>query len=218
MGGNSRFDDRRVWIGWMNNWHYATTLPTSTWRSAMTLPREVKLVQTTDGIRLTQKPIIEFEQLRGERRSWENITIEGESDLLDGITMESGELIATFQIEPATDRFGLRVRVGGDEQTTIGYGNKQDVLFFDRSDSGNTTFNDNFTTSHTARLESADSIIKLHVIFDRSSVEVFANDGLVTMTERIFPSDESLGLGLFSTNGAVTLKTLEIYDIKRATR
>lgn len=80
--------------------------------------------------------------------------------------------------------------------------------------SGDTIFNENFTGSHTAPLETLDGMIKLHIIFDRSSVEVFANNGLVTMTERIFPSNDSLGLSLFSTDGTVTLKTVKIYDLE----
>ena len=34
---------RRLTVGWMNNWQYANDVPTSPWRSAMTLPREVAL-------------------------------------------------------------------------------------------------------------------------------------------------------------------------------
>ena len=40
----SNTGDRKVMIGWMNNWQYAGTVPCSPWRSAMTLPRELKLI------------------------------------------------------------------------------------------------------------------------------------------------------------------------------
>jgi len=33
----------RIFIGWMSNWQYALTTPTSNWRSAMTLPRKLTL-------------------------------------------------------------------------------------------------------------------------------------------------------------------------------
>lgn len=49
-------DDKRIMLGWMSNWDYANSTPTSPWRSAMALPREVKLTQTADGPRLTQAP------------------------------------------------------------------------------------------------------------------------------------------------------------------
>ncbi len=42
----------RIMQGWMNNWDYANDIPTSTWRSSMSLPREVTLVSTPEGPRL----------------------------------------------------------------------------------------------------------------------------------------------------------------------
>ncbi len=59
-------DGRRLWLGWMSNWDYAQDVPTSPWRSAMSIPREVGLRRTAAGIRLVQKPAREMELLRGE--------------------------------------------------------------------------------------------------------------------------------------------------------
>ena len=43
-----------VWLGWMNNWEYASGLPTSPWRGAQSLPRQITLAQhTCDADRLT---------------------------------------------------------------------------------------------------------------------------------------------------------------------
>ena len=46
-------DDKKIFLGWMSNWHYASKVPTNPWRSAMTLPRELSL----RGDRLIQTPI-----------------------------------------------------------------------------------------------------------------------------------------------------------------
>ena len=59
-------DDKRVMLGWMSNWDYANNIPTSPWRSAMALPREVKLTQTSDGPRLTQSAVKQVEKLGGK--------------------------------------------------------------------------------------------------------------------------------------------------------
>ena len=56
-------DGRRVMLGWMNNWDYANDIPTRSWRSSMALPREVALVSTPEGPRLTQSVVAEFAQL-----------------------------------------------------------------------------------------------------------------------------------------------------------
>ena len=50
-------DGRRLWLAWLNNWAYAQDIPTSTWRGSFSVPRELALVTTADGVRLTQQPI-----------------------------------------------------------------------------------------------------------------------------------------------------------------
>ena len=40
---NNLPDNQRRWIAWMNNWDYGGSIPTSPWRSAMSIPREVSL-------------------------------------------------------------------------------------------------------------------------------------------------------------------------------
>lgn len=59
-----RQDGRRLWLGWMSNWEYAQNVPTSPWRSAMTVPRELALRTTPAGLRLLQRPVRELERLR----------------------------------------------------------------------------------------------------------------------------------------------------------
>src|SRR5205085_9435440 len=44
----SNAGNRRIFLGWMSNWLYANVVPTETWRSAMTIPRELKLIRRGD--------------------------------------------------------------------------------------------------------------------------------------------------------------------------
>lgn len=46
-------DKKKIFLGWMNNWHYAGKVPTDPWRSAMTVPRELSLRAD----RIVQTPI-----------------------------------------------------------------------------------------------------------------------------------------------------------------
>jgi sucrose-6-phosphate hydrolase SacC (GH32 family) len=62
----------------------------------------------------------------------------------------------------------------------------------------------------------AAGIIRLHIFVDRASIEVFGNDGLVTITDQIFPDSDSLGVEAFADGGQVLLKSLEIYKLKPA--
>jgi fructan beta-fructosidase len=52
---NDAPDGRRVMIGWLSNWDYARVAPSTGWRGAMTLPRDLTLVGTQAGPRLRQE-------------------------------------------------------------------------------------------------------------------------------------------------------------------
>ncbi len=215
---NEAPDNRHIWVAWMNNWTYALNIPNSTWRGALTLPRELTLESTSQGIRLVQRPITELHSLRGDHWEWQNKTISASANLLEGVKGETLEIIADFQMNTATsaDRFGFRVRVGNAEHTTIGYATKNQALFVDRSQSGQVDFSPNFTKIHTAKMEPTAETIRLHIFVDRASVEVFGNDGLVAITDQIFPASDSLGLEIFADGGQVLLKSLEVYKLEAA--
>lgn len=217
---NEAPNGRRIWAGWMNNWRYAHEIPTSTWRGALTLPRELVLVQTAVGIRLRQEPIPELQTLRGESWSWENQTLtSGTAPFLDDVKGESFEIVAEFAIldPPTTDRFGFRLRTGSDEETVIGYAAKKQTLFVDRRHSGNVNFDPEFGQIHSATMFPEDGLIRLHIFVDRSSLEVFGHNGLISFTERIFPSEESVDIELFVDGGQVNLETLQIYSLESMT-
>ena len=48
-------DNRRLMIAWMNNWEYANQIPTSPWRSPMSLAREISLHTSDGNLRLVQQ-------------------------------------------------------------------------------------------------------------------------------------------------------------------
>jgi fructan beta-fructosidase len=214
-------NDRPVWAAWMNNWQYANVIPASTSRGSLTLPRELSLVTTPDGIRLRQAPFPQLQSLRTQQRQWRNETVVPQTNLLDGVTGELLEIRAEFAITQAmdADRLGFRIRTSaaGDEYTTIGYAVKSQKLFGDRTHSGEDAFNANFSGVHIAELKPVDGVIRLHIFVDRTSVEVFANDGLVVLTDLIFPAQGSLSLELFADGGEVPLNSLEIYQLRAAT-
>ncbi len=204
---------RCIMIAWQNNWQYANVIPAYNWRGTFSLPRELALTQTGSGIRLVQQPVSELQILRGTHHHWQDETITPERNLLANVKGESCEIIAEFQVNPGADRFGFRVRVGAQEATTIGYNVKQAKLFVDRTHSGQSDFHPGFASSHLADLTPNGNILGLHIFVDRTSVEVFGNDGLIVFSESIFPSEKSQGLEFFTEGGAITLKSLDVYQL-----
>ena len=74
------------------------------------------------------------------------------------------------------DEIGFRLRKSANAETLLGFDALHGEVFVDRTHSGEVSFSKNFPGRHSARLENSVGI-KLHVFVDRSSVEVFANDG-----------------------------------------
>ena len=214
---NDEPNGRRLMLGWQNNWEYAKLVPTSTWRGSFSLIRELSLKQTGHGIRLIHQPIPETQILRGKHDHWQKEIIQPGRNALENIHGETLEIMAEFQIAEAVECFGFRVRAGQDEHTTIGYKPKDKTLFVDRTHSGQIDFKDGFASIHSAELLPINNSIRLQIFMDSTSVEVFANDGLVTFTECIFPDRQSQGLELFAEGGNVILASLDIYHLNPAT-
>jgi fructan beta-fructosidase len=204
---------RRLMVGWQNNWQYAKVIPTTTWRGVFSIPRELSLKQTRNGIRLFQHPIPEFSTLRRSHSHWVHVTITPGSNLLNRLTGDSVEIAADFQINSSINCFGFRLRVGSQEQTTVGYNVQQQALFLDRTNSGQSNFDAGFARVHSAKMAPVDGIIRLRLFLDRSSLEVFGNNGEVVISDSIFPEEQSQGLELFTQGGKIILNSLDVFEL-----
>lgn len=208
-------ENRAMWLAWMNNWSYAEQIPTSPWRSAQSIPRSVHLRRTDGAPRLVQRPIEELQELRDDpvqldERSLGPGTIALDKEGFSGPTLE---LIAEF--EPGdVETVGINVRVGDEEKTPIGYDAASETVFVDRTASGATDFHEDFASRDAAPLALEDGRVKLHVLVDWSSVEVFANDGARVLTHRIFPDPSSDGVSLFAEGGMARLTRLDAWSLR----
>jgi fructan beta-fructosidase len=209
-----REDGRRLWLGWMNNWDYAQDIPTGPWRSAQSLPRSLALRTTSQGIRLVQEPVAELKTLRGARHTVAPQPIgDGAVSLAaQGIAGTALEIVAEFEVGTAAE-LGMKVRAGGPEETMIGIDPRAGRLFVDRTRSGQVGFHPEFSRRHTAPLRVKDGRVTLHVFVDWSSVEVFAADGEVVLTDQIFPSPASDGVALYARGGTARLVSLEAWPL-----
>lgn len=183
-------DDRRLWMGWMNDHHYAKHTPTAPWRGAMTLPREVSLVRTAAGLRVAQQPLRELNTLRGAPIEVPACDLPaGGLDLVPaGILPPSHDL----EIEVEAECWQLQVRVGETERTLITVDAGTGELSIDRRASGH----DAGAGGYAGVRRIAWRGDALRVVVDACSVEVFAGDGLASITELVFPQPGSSGIRL----------------------
>jgi fructan beta-fructosidase len=204
---------RRILLAWMNNWQYAREIPATTWRGAFTLPREISLTQTDAGIRLAQQPIAELKNLRTKTYHWENQIILPTENILENIELTNFEIIAEFQMTSTTQHCGFRVCTGDNEHTSIGYNNSQRQLVVDRTNAGESNFHEGFAKIQEIPAPLLESnVLKLHIFVDHHSIEVFANNGEISITNLIFPIQNNTRLELF-TNTETKIKMLDIYEM-----
>ncbi|NBE50501.1 glycoside hydrolase family 32 protein [Streptomyces boluensis] len=212
-------DGKRYMIGWMNNWDYAGAVPTSPWRGAGSTPREMAL-RTVDGrAQLTSKPVKGLESLRQNRPATASgVTVKSASKPLIGPEARGKalDIEATFSLKDA-ERFGLKVRTGAEgEETVIGYDATTQELYVDRTRSGAVDFNSTFPGVQTAPLKAKNGEVKLRILVDWSSVEVFGGSGEAVITDQIFPDPESQGVEVFAENGSVMLDKAEVWHLDSA--
>jgi fructan beta-fructosidase len=207
-------DGRRLWIGWMSNWMYANQEPTAPWRTAQSVPRSVHLRTVGGRIRMVQNPVEELTRLRRDHVRLSGVEVApGLASLGDrGIRGKTLELRAEFEAGDA-EAFGFKVRVGPEEETIVGYDRRSQMLFVDRTNAGEDDFHARFAARHEAPFALIDGKLRLHVLVDWSSVEVFANDGTVVFTSRIFPEPASDGVAVFSEGGTARLVSLDAWNL-----
>jgi fructan beta-fructosidase len=204
-------DDRLIWLGWMNNWQYAAQTPTAPWRGAMSIPRLLSLRRFSSGLQLTQQPVRELDALRGKHHHFSDIQLETGSRPLE-VRGERLEIIAEFKSKTASE-FGLKVRVGQNVETVIGYACLTQEMFVDRRNSGTTDFSEHFAGRHSGPLPLEDGLVRLHIFLDQCSVEVFGNHGCTVITDLIFPNEGATELELFAVGGQAHLMSLHMWEV-----
>jgi fructan beta-fructosidase len=207
-------DGRRLFMGWMSNWNYAQVVPTENWRSAMTIARTLELENRGSAYRLITKPVKELETLRGKF-----VTLDaGVLSLTQLVDLEflpsQTEVILEFNPEKATHPFGIQLANSKSEVLTIAFDKKLNGFMVDRTGSGKGDFYPPFRTMHTAARDYDAKTVKFHLIIDKSSVELFADDGRLVMTEIFFPNEDFNQLSLYIENGTVDLVSGEIHELK----
>lgn len=210
-------DSRRTVIGWMSNWQYAPEVPTQQFRSANTLPREVGLFEGADGqTYLSSKPSPELVALRGRltldvRKA--NIGKKARTYLLP--TANSGVCEILLDIDARrSDVVSLELKNDENEKVVIKYDAAAHTLSFDRRESGVVDFSQDFPAVTVSPTFENENRVSLRVFIDRSSIEVFGNDGKFVMTNLVFPIKPYSTLSMSSQGGDAKIENLKIYSIK----
>ncbi len=208
-------DRRQVWIGWLSNWQYANAEPTVLWRGAQSIPRTLMLRRYADGLRLVQRPVRELESLRHEKLRITHASVPEANQKL-GEAGAKGEVYEfEAELRPGqTNDIGFSLRKGKEVETLVGFDVVHREVYVDRTHSGEVSFSKDFPGRHSARVEQNASV-KLHVFVDRSSVEIFVNDGERVLSERIYPPTGSNGIELYAKGAGATV-SMTMWELNSA--
>jgi len=199
-------DGRRVMIAWMQNWSTIGAKPHHCrWFGQMTLPRELSV---KDG-RLYQNPVRELEGCRRRRVTHHNIPVSGEVNLpgVQGRTLDM-----TVTVRPMGNEmyrwFRIRVAKDGEHETIIRYRPSDGTVKLDRTRSG---LPHDIVHTRSFLVSYREGEIKLRIVLDRFSLEVFVNDGEQAASTVIYTRQEAEAIS-FEAGGSA-LMDVEKYDI-----
>lgn len=85
-------------------------------------------------------------------------------------------------------------------------------LFVDRTKSG-PHFHDAFPDRHNAPVKIERGRLTLRLLVDRSIVEVYADGGETTITDRFFPAGKTLRWSAYARNGSATIRSLKAWQL-----
>lgn len=203
-------DDRRILIGWMNNWQYAGDKPCVTWSGAATFPRELGLVKDRSLYLLTSDPVREIQTIRGESVELKKGTVDQLAVLSDQFAFSKApiELALTFNQAENTritfpSNYGIRLKNAKGEYITIGYNNLDKFFYVDRTHATGIVFSDKFAGIQVVPYIVTTPEIEWRFIIDVSSVEFFTAGGRIVITNVFYPSDPFDIIELFTENGKI---------------
>ncbi len=200
-------DGRRVMIGWMQNWDTcAIRTPDELWFGQMSLPRELSVKNG----RLYQQPLRELDNLRRGKVEYRAVTVT-DTIILEGIKGRKVDI--ELEIRPQDEhsmyrKFAIRFAQNAQYQTSVSFRPQEDILKIDRKFSGSRRA---IIHQRRSKVNSKNGHLKLRLILDRFSVEVFVNDGEQVMTAAMYTEACADGISFFA-DGRVMMAVVK-YDL-----
>ncbi|WP_417884928.1 glycoside hydrolase family 32 protein [Zunongwangia sp.] len=182
-------DGRNLFIGWMSNWEYANEVPTEIWRSTMTIPRELQLHKKDNKYFISSTPVRELDKFRKNVLSKNHLEISERKNLVENTKIDLSKAEISFEIPDfKDDSYEFVFSNDWGDKLKFGYDHTTNKFFLDRSKSGLIDFNEIFGSKPSVAPNiSNKNNLKVHLLIDKTSIEIFFNDGETVITEIFFP-------------------------------
>ena len=182
-------DGRRIQLAWMNEGKF----PGMPFNQQMSFPCELRLRKYAEGLRLTRQPVQELASLRQEAQEWQDLMLHPCTDAL---------------IECEGDLFEIHAQ--------IEVGIRSEVTLMIR---GEPLVYNALTHSLSCLGQECDLLpvhgcIDLHLLIDRTSIEVFAQAGKVSFTSCFLPDPANTHIALRGSDARIL--ELRVYPLRSA--
>ncbi|HMB99790.1 MAG TPA: glycoside hydrolase family 32 protein [Flavobacteriaceae bacterium] len=200
-------DGRKLFMGWMSNWDYAKVVPTYTWRSSMTIARELKLKKINGTYVLFSQPVKELDHYKTKVFEKNNIRFKDEIDIVDSNQIDINKSVIEIELSNLNNgiyKFSLENLKG--DLVEFGLNNIEKYFFIDRTKSGDLNFSDKFAdTISKAYFNKQFTNLQIEMVIDKTSLELFFNNGETVMTEIFFPRAPMNSLKISTENKSETI-------------
>lgn len=210
--------NKKILLGWLQNGR-KETYP---WKGQMSIPHDLSIRTTPGGLRLFQIPSTVVSNTlpalsKGRMLVKKDMIISDKAVMFskkNSFDKNTNWIEAEFKLGKAKKAgFNLTEEKGTSKKVVVGYDAVKQELFVDctGSESGNKSPEN---VIQTAAMKPVNGIVKLRILLDKSSLEVFGNDGEKVISTMIYPDTNATGISVFS-EGRSTLKNLKIYDLSK---
>ncbi|APZ46335.1 glycosyl hydrolase family 32 [Polaribacter reichenbachii] len=208
-------DGAKLMIGWMSNWDYAVKVPTETWRSAMTTPRKVALKKDDNGYRLISTPVQDLNKYRGTKFKKENIAVNGITKIIGSESIDLASTEINFNLNNLDDKsFTFKLSNKVNDTLLFGYSHAKKSFFIDRKKSGKIKFSEKFANKISyAPRTSTNKNLSGTILIDKTSIELFFDEGETVMTEIFFPNQPFSTFSIETKNRELLLDYIEINQL-----
>ena len=184
-------DGRRIQIAWMAKGEY----PGMPFNQQMTFPVELTLRTTPDGPRLHKMPVAEIGNIRMLSHTYAGVTLAPGRNILDGIEAEL---------------LDVRADIALGQATAVGFVLRGEKVHYDVATQQLSAL------GRTAPLAPVDGRIQLHILLDRTTIEVFGNGGIVSLPTCFLPDPGDRSLAAYAEGGAAQILSLDVHEVVSA--
>lgn len=214
-------ENRCIALGWMSNWQYANEVPTKQFRSAMAIPRDLKLFQEEGDILLKSTISNELNRFTLPDEGLKDTKVYAEYEMRNLFLSECPAFRLDFKLAVNdADTIGIVLFNDKGEEVTLTVDVRGRELRMNRSKSGVTDFDpsNTFTLETVAPIYGGAEQLSLTVLVDRSSIEIFGNEGKFTMTNLVFPEQPYNNIRFFSRGGSYIVESFKKQPIHTSSK